>query len=275
MVEDSIKERLKHEVIGIVLIAAGIVLFLSLISYDPIDPSFFSHTSSKVKEIHNWMGIVGFYISGFLFQGFGFPSFLAPLCLGLLAFGFIFRRELKYPPIRLIGWLILLLTTSSLFALWLKPIQFHHEELRMGGFVGEILSRGLVRYFNFPGASVLLLVVFILSFVLGTGISFIALLRHLGAEISDLAEKIGTLKMVRKERTQRARKLEKQKQEKEKGGEVPLPTVIDASSSSPPPKEIVEQKTLPLPIPGRPFSFPRSLCSKPIPRSGRRSIATA
>jgi len=57
--EDSIKEKLKHEIVGILLIAVAVFLFLSLASYDPNDPSFFSYSSSKVKVIHNWMGVVG------------------------------------------------------------------------------------------------------------------------------------------------------------------------------------------------------------------------
>jgi S-DNA-T family DNA segregation ATPase FtsK/SpoIIIE len=91
MREDSIKERLWNEIVGILLVALGIFLFLSLVSYSPLDPSFFSYTSAKVKEIHNWMGIVGAYISSFLFQGFGFPSFLIPFLLGLYACSFIFH----------------------------------------------------------------------------------------------------------------------------------------------------------------------------------------
>ena len=69
MVEDSIKERLRYEVVGILLVAIGVFLFLSLVSYSPLDPSFFSYTTSKVKDIHNWMGIVGAHLSGLLFQG--------------------------------------------------------------------------------------------------------------------------------------------------------------------------------------------------------------
>ncbi|RPJ01928.1 MAG: DNA translocase FtsK, partial [Deltaproteobacteria bacterium] len=256
MVEDAIKERLKHEVIGILLIAAGIFLFFSLISYHPIDPSFFSHTSSKIKEIHNWMGIVGSYLAGLLFQAFGFPVFLIPFVLGLFAFSFIFRWELKFLFIRLTGWSLILLATSSLLALWCKPIEFRNQELLTGGFVGEILARGLARYFNFPGATIVLLIVLILAFVLGTGISFIALLRLLGIGIGDLVEKLGTLKTMRKERSQRARKLQRQKQERGKGGEVALPTVIDTSSSSAPLKEIVEQKPLPFADSQKAFHLP-------------------
>ena len=107
MIEDSIKEKLKREIIGILLVAIAIFLFLSLISYDPADLSLFSYSSQKVKVIGNWMGIVGAYVSGLLFQGFGFPSFLIPFVLGFYAFGFIFRWEWKYPLVKLGGWAVI------------------------------------------------------------------------------------------------------------------------------------------------------------------------
>ena len=114
VIEDSFKEKLKYEIMGILLVALGIFLFLSLISYSPMDPSFFSYTSSKVKEIHNWMGIVGAYLSGLLFQGFGFPSFLISFVLGVFAFSFIFRWEWKYFSLKMAGWAVILISTSSL-----------------------------------------------------------------------------------------------------------------------------------------------------------------
>ena len=90
------KERLRHEVVGILLVALGIFIFLGLVSYAPMDPSFFSYTSSKVREIHNWMGIVGAYASSLLFQGFGFSSFLIPFVVIVFAISFILRWEWKY-----------------------------------------------------------------------------------------------------------------------------------------------------------------------------------
>ena len=213
MAEDPIIEKLKHEIIGILLVALGILLFLSLISYHPMDPSFFSYTSSKVRGIHNWMGVVGSYVSGFLFQAFGLPSFLISLVLGIFAFSFIFRWEWKVPFIKLAGWAVILLITSSLFSLWLKPLRFYQQDILAGGFVGEILSRILVRYFNVPGATILSLVILILSFVLGTGISFISIVRRSARGVSGLVEKISTLKMVRKEQAKRTKEVAKQKQE--------------------------------------------------------------
>src|SRR4030042_4201313 len=114
MIEDSVKERLRHEIVGILLVAIGIFLLLSLVSYDPTDPSFFSYTSSQVRDIHNWLGVVGAYLSSFLFQGFGFSSFLIPFVLSVFAFSFILRWEWKYPFMKLVGWLAILLATSSL-----------------------------------------------------------------------------------------------------------------------------------------------------------------
>src|SRR4030043_927100 len=234
--EDSIKEKLKHEIIGILLIAAGVFLFLSLVSYHPMDPSFFSYTSSRVKEIHNWMGIVGSYLSGLLFLGFGFPSFLVSLVLVVFAFSFIFRWEWKYLSLRLAGWAVILITTSSFFALWLSPIRIYHQDLLMGGFIGEIFSRNLVRYFNRPGAAILLSVVLILSFILGTGISFVSVVKHLGRAIHQLIEKISTFKMVRKEGAEREKKLVRKKEEKKEVKEV-APTVVVENPSPPPKKE--------------------------------------
>jgi S-DNA-T family DNA segregation ATPase FtsK/SpoIIIE len=242
VIEDSIKERLKREIIGILLIAIGLFLFLSLVSYNPADPSLFSYVSSRAKGIHNWMGIVGAYISGFLFQGFGFPSFLIPLVLGFYAFRFILRWEWKYPLVKLAGWLVILLATSALFSLWMKPLQAYSRDLMVGGFIGEILSRNVVRYFNLPGATIGFLVILILGFVLGTGISFFVIVRRLGKGAGQLAEKIGTLKMVRKEQAKREKKLAKQKQEKIEEKKTTPPVVVEQPEPSTKRKEVREQE---------------------------------
>jgi S-DNA-T family DNA segregation ATPase FtsK/SpoIIIE len=205
--EISFREKLKYEMTGILLVALAIFLLLSLISYSPLDPSFFSYASSRAKGIHNWMGIVGAYISSLLFQGFGFSSFLIPFVIGVFAVSFIFRWEWKYLPLKWGGWLVILITTSSLAGLWLKPLMIYRQDLLVGGFIGEIFSRNLVRYFNRPGATILLLLILIIAFVLGTGVSFISLIRRLGDAVKRLAEKIGTLRMVRKEQARRAKKL--------------------------------------------------------------------
>ncbi|MBM4277754.1 MAG: DUF87 domain-containing protein [Deltaproteobacteria bacterium] len=258
--EDSIKEKLKREIIGILLVAIAVFLFLSLISYDSADPSFFSYSSQKVKVIGNWMGIVGAYVSGLLFQGVGFPAFLIPFVLGFYAFGFILRWEWKYPLVKLGGWAIILLTTSSLFSLWMKPLRIYTQDLLVGGFIGEILSRNLVRYFNLPGATVLFIVILVLGFVLGTGISFIGVLRRLVNGMAKLIDKISTMKMVRREQTERAKKLVKRKQEKGEARdelrEAPPVVVVDRTTPSKKREEIIEQEAFEFAVPGKEFQLP-------------------
>jgi len=239
--EDSIKEKLKYEFIGILLIAVAVFLFLSLVSYHPMDPSFFSYSSSKLKETHNWMGIVGAYLSGLLFQGFGFPSFLISFVLVVFAFSFIFRWEWKYLSLKIAGWAVILITMSSFFGLWWSPIHFYQQDFLTGGFIGEIFSRNLIHYFNRPGATVLLLVVLILSFVLGTGISFIALVNHFGAALQKLIEKIVTFKMMRRESAEREKKLVRRRQEKKDTKET-VPAVVVEKPAPPPRKEEVAKQ---------------------------------
>lgn len=241
--EDSIKEKLKREILGISLLAIGLFLFLSLISYHPMDPSFFTYVSPKVKEIHNWMGVVGAYLSSLLFQGFGFPAFLISFGMIIFAISFIFHWEWKYFSLRVMGWLVILIAASSFSSLWLSPIRFYHQTLLMGGFIGEIFSRSLVYYFNRPGATILLSLVLIVAFVLGTGISFISLITHTGKSIQKIMEKIDTLKTIRKERGERKKKLVKQRQEKIEGKE-DIPLVVDKPSPPKVPKreEIPKQE---------------------------------
>ena len=257
MAEESLKEKLRHEIVGIMLIALAACLLLGLVSYDPADPSFFSYSSSKVNGIHNWIGVVGAYASSFLFQAVGFSSFLIPLVVGIFAFGFIFRYQLKVPFLKLIGWLVILFALSSLLSLWLAPLRFHQQELLAGGFLGEIFSRNLVRFFNMAGATFLLVVVLILAFVLGTGISFIALVQHVGNGVSRLIEKAGTLKTVRKEQAKRARLFEKQKQAKEERQEVAPPAVVVEKPSSPSKQaEVLKQEAFEFLKPKGSFQLP-------------------
>jgi S-DNA-T family DNA segregation ATPase FtsK/SpoIIIE len=254
VIEDSIKEKLKREILGILLVALGIFLFVSLVTFDPTDPSFFSYTSSKPGQIHNWMGVVGSYVAGLLFHGFGLPSFLIPFVLGIYAFSFIFQWEWKYPLIKLIGWAIFLLAMSSLFGLWLKPFRIYHHDLLVGGFVGEMFSKTMVRYFNPPGASILLLLILIVAFVLATGVSFISVIHRLGSLISRWVEKISALKILRRERAERAKKLVKQKK-KEETKEVAMPMVVEKPAPVKK-EEIVEQVAFEFMEPKKAFQLP-------------------
>ncbi|MBI3353618.1 MAG: DNA translocase FtsK 4TM domain-containing protein [Nitrospirae bacterium] len=65
-----------NEIIGVMLIALGLLVAISLISYHSDDPSF--NTASQQTGIKNWAGVVGAYLSDGLFQLFGGGAYLFP-----------------------------------------------------------------------------------------------------------------------------------------------------------------------------------------------------
>jgi S-DNA-T family DNA segregation ATPase FtsK/SpoIIIE len=83
--------NLKREILGILLAALGILLTLSLISYNPHDPSF-NNQPSEPRQPTNLIGLAGSYIADICFQIFGWPAFIWPLLLIILAFR-SFRQE--------------------------------------------------------------------------------------------------------------------------------------------------------------------------------------
>ena len=76
---DFILKRLS-ELIGVVLIVASILLFISLLSYSPEDPNFIFPENVQVNNI---LGVRGSYVADIFFQSIGIISFLIPVSLFL------------------------------------------------------------------------------------------------------------------------------------------------------------------------------------------------
>ena len=64
--------RRLNELIGFVLCISGLLLFLALASYSPLDPSFNSASVlTGSQSARNWVGLVGAIVSDLMLQGFG------------------------------------------------------------------------------------------------------------------------------------------------------------------------------------------------------------
>jgi len=90
----SLGPSLGQEVIALAILGAGILLLLSLFSFDPKDLSFYSQPAQQPKA--NLVGPAGAYLGGILFLLFGLGSYLFPVVLitgGLLLF---FAKEVHY-----------------------------------------------------------------------------------------------------------------------------------------------------------------------------------
>ena len=70
-----------RELVGLLLLTAGILLGASLASYPPADPSFLHEPAAGTVGVHNWIGAVGAQISALVFGFLGVAGLALPLGL--------------------------------------------------------------------------------------------------------------------------------------------------------------------------------------------------
>ncbi len=136
-----------NEAAGFLLLAAGLVLLLSLISYHTQDPSW--DTASSTRPL-NLVGFPGAYLSDLFLQLFGATAFLFPLLTFLLAWRWIRSEEVQAGAIKLAG--TLTLTLSACAALSFAPLRLFSGNIRIGGTIGYALAGYLVDSLNLAGA---------------------------------------------------------------------------------------------------------------------------
>src|SRR5260370_8763817 len=88
------KTRRLNELVGLLLFAAAVLLFLALASYSPADPSLNTAASTMAsRPARNWIGMAGALTTDLLLQMEGVSLFLLPGLLGVLAPPFSTSRE--------------------------------------------------------------------------------------------------------------------------------------------------------------------------------------
>lgn len=161
------KERRINEVKGVVLVAIGLMVLVSLIRFERLDLPFY--TSAPNVPPKNLLGIFGAYLGGIIVALFGRPtSFVIPPLIILLGVKF-FRQEKPYLSIpRLLGMLILLLSISSLIGMF----NLKNEYIRFyaAGFLGSVISNFITTYFSRLGGFIIFVTFIILSLALVTEI---------------------------------------------------------------------------------------------------------
>ncbi len=147
-----------NEVTGLLLLAAGLVLLLSLISYHTQDPSW--DTASGAHPL-NLVGYPGSYCSDLLFQTFGAAAFLFPLLSFLLAWKWIRSEAIEAGGAKLFGSVLLLAAAGA--ALSFLPLRLFGGAIRIGGTLGWLLAMYLVDRLNLAGALVATVTTLIVS----------------------------------------------------------------------------------------------------------------
>lgn len=166
------QHRRINELIGLLLITFAILIALSLVSFNPDDPSFnISRNLQFNSKPANLVGVVGAYSSDALFQACGWSGYLIPIFLGVYAFYWLASWPVHSFAIRLTGMILMVLTVSAAFSMapWLPRIRDH---IPAGGLFGRVLSDSLEASMNPAGAVIVLIAAFLLSLLLTTKFSF-------------------------------------------------------------------------------------------------------
>ena len=134
---------------GIVFLLLGLLIWLSLLSYHPGDPSF--NTASGEVRCRNLIGPAGSYLADLCWQGLGLAAFLLPAFVGVMAWRRVRARSNQAPLVRTLGALLLLASCATVFSLGPKWTLFQGT-VAAGGLLGLVLADGLMAAFNLTGA---------------------------------------------------------------------------------------------------------------------------
>ena len=163
---------MRKEIYGIILFFLVVFTLISLLSYNPADPSI--NNSRAAGQIHNLFGVVGAHVSGFLIGVFGLGAFWIPILLLLVSIHFFGNHSQKAIILTFTGGTVLVIITGSLLSMRQNDFILLGSQFSAGGIVGTPFKAFLVKYTNYAGALIILILLWIIGFILATGFSLIA-----------------------------------------------------------------------------------------------------
>jgi DNA segregation ATPase FtsK/SpoIIIE, S-DNA-T family len=174
--------RRKSAIIAVLLIAASLLTFLALVSYDPTDEAnadirltdlfkvFTGDPEVRVKAdtAHNWLGLVGAIISDLLIKStLGYPVFVLPVIL--LLFGWkMLRSEDLGGMIRGANYaLIGAVLVSATFGMARLMLDAGSLGMEWSGVIGDFLATALAQLLGRAGGAVALITGLLVTAIMG------------------------------------------------------------------------------------------------------------
>ena len=167
------KSRRGGELIGIVVLAAGVSLAAALLSYHPNDSSaFFTSTNTAVA---NAIGYYGATVAWIFVGFFGFASMLFPTALLVIGWNRFWGKDLEYAHTKLVGFVILALAVPPLLDLTAGKVWLRAALIPSGGYLGQEINRAASANLNPSGAAIVLVTAMLVGLLLATRISLAAI----------------------------------------------------------------------------------------------------
>jgi S-DNA-T family DNA segregation ATPase FtsK/SpoIIIE len=173
-----------NEAVGVVLLAASILLWLCLLSYHPQDASW--NTASAARP-GNLIGPAGARVADLGLQAFGLAAFAAPVLLLLWAWKWVRSSPMGAPAARLLGAVLFTMSAATLASL-VPGWRIFGGALPAGGLTGVLLAGWLTDLLNVAGAAIVAATVMVLSVYLCSSFSIAGSRAWAAAPLGVLAE---------------------------------------------------------------------------------------
>ncbi|MBU2540968.1 MAG: DNA translocase FtsK [Candidatus Omnitrophica bacterium] len=173
------RDRL-NEIKALLLLSASLLIFISLVSFTPEDLAFY--TSTPNVPAHNLARIFGARIAGTLMFFSGWGSYLFVLFFLLWAKELFQKKSasaLRF--INILSFFVFLFSVSSFLCIF-GPELASSRFLR-GGLIGLVFSDFLLRYFGRSGATIILLTLISISFIVAEEMVILPFLLKLGQRL--------------------------------------------------------------------------------------------
>ena len=209
----------------------GIFVLLALISYSVKDPGWTSQTFTSglvdnTKEISNFVGSWGAYLSDFLLTVFGYMSYILPYWLlwPLIRHFFIAKNSIPFSDaysgllgLKVFGWILVVVSGSTLFSIILEP-GFSYLPQEGGGLIGSKISSLTLGPLSTVGSGLLFISLVLLGLTLSLEVSWANLISksqtylltsgtQIGEKLSNLLENLRQKQKLKKEKVERQEKV--------------------------------------------------------------------
>jgi S-DNA-T family DNA segregation ATPase FtsK/SpoIIIE len=189
--------------LGLVMLLAATLLFLSLATYHAADPSLDTASGfSGPQAVHNWVGISGAWLSDLLLQWIGVTAFLFPMWIAGIGWTWMRSRPAGSPLLRSIGTILTLVFVPAVLALVPWHWRWLHV-LPVEGVQGRLIAGLLVGYINLQGAWLVASVLGVAGLYLASAVSIWALKESLESRWLQFVAWNDRLRNWREERAER------------------------------------------------------------------------
>ncbi|MDP9132380.1 MAG: DNA translocase FtsK 4TM domain-containing protein, partial [Nitrospirota bacterium] len=179
----SRSSHVKREVIGVLLIAAGLLILLSLVSFFPGDAKSIAVSGTAGNQPKNMIGSVGALVAAASFYTIGGAAYLFPLLLGLLGARCFMPIPLTVRLRNAGSGVAAMVCLSALLHLEVTAVPTMSSGWvnrgMAGGIIGQMLADGVRSYFANTGAHIVILTGLIVALLFTVPISLTVLAQRL------------------------------------------------------------------------------------------------